>query len=282
MTPVAGHRVVLGVAAHRVRADAADRHLGVRAGIPVRRRAVDRARDPVDARRPRARRGGHVLGARGCRRLARARQRDRRLLVVDVDGLAVADRVAGRVRGAQRQGLRALAVAVSDHRVAGRRGIALVPHPRALGRAAAGQRLAAEGRVHRAQAQTASHPRSRAARFRGPSRWPATSPKRTSMGRPSRAPRARSPRPRCCRVRRTPYTWACRRRAGNRSSSTPSDPTKTRTRPELFVSSPVPVEVPAVLPVLAVVDPNRLQASDGIAAPTISNPDGAVACQIAP
>ena len=28
---------------------------------------------------------------------ARARQRDRRLLVVDVDGLAVADRVAGRV-----------------------------------------------------------------------------------------------------------------------------------------------------------------------------------------
>ena len=153
MTPIAGDRVVLGVAAHRVRADAADRHLGVRARIPVRRRAVDRARDAGDARRSCTRGGGHVLGARGYRCLARARQRDRRLLVVDIDGLAVADRVAGGVRGAQRQGLRTLAIALGHHRVAGGRGIALVPHPRALGRAAARQRLATEGRVHRAQAR---------------------------------------------------------------------------------------------------------------------------------
>ena len=153
MTPITRHRVVLGVAAHRVRADAADRHLGARTGVPMSRRAVDRARDAVDPGRPGGCRGGHILGA-SCRGgLAGSGQRDRRLLVVDVDRPAVADAVAGRVGGAERQGLRTLAVAVGHHRIAGCRGIALVPHPRALGRAAAGQRLAAEGRVHRAQAR---------------------------------------------------------------------------------------------------------------------------------
>ena len=152
-SPIAGHRVVLRVAAHRVRADAADRHLGVRAGVPVRRRAVDRARDPVDARRPRGGGGGRVLGAGRRGGLARSRQRDRRLLVVDRYGPAIGDRVASRVRRAQCQGLRTLAIALGHHRIAGGRGIALVPHPRALGRAAARQRLAAKRRVHRAQAR---------------------------------------------------------------------------------------------------------------------------------
>ena len=119
--------VVLGVAADGVRADAAHRHLSARAGVALRRTAVHAAHDVRDARRAAASRGRDVLRARRRRRIDRARERDRRSAVVDVDRLANARRNARRIARAQRQRQRALAIPARVDRLADRRRRALMP-----------------------------------------------------------------------------------------------------------------------------------------------------------
>ena len=218
MTPVAGHRVVLGVAAHRVRADAADRHLGVRAGIPLRRRAVDRARDPIDSRRPRARSGGHVLGARRCRapgsgptaRSSAAGCRCRR---------SCCSRPCCRPR--PRRSAPASSHPGHSHRSRPSR---WPPGHRTDATSTGSETnccLAATGRqgvayiAHSPDGESPEKPSGQVPRTQP---LACQSPTQTSTGRPSRAPRARSRRSRSRPVQRGPNRWVCRRRAGNRSS----------------------------------------------------------------
>ena len=120
-------RVVFREALDLVLADAIDRDLSGRGRVPPSRCAVHRTRDPGDPGWTRSRGRCHILRPGGGRSIGGTRQRNGRLLVVDVDRLRVVDRHAGRVQPRDRQRHRPLPVVDRVEHLRNGRRAALMP-----------------------------------------------------------------------------------------------------------------------------------------------------------